>query len=265
MSDDRPTIPEPSSLRAASAKRGEGRRAEEHGAGPPGLRTEDRRRDVALALGAVAALACAIGLAFQPSRAFGRVAFIALATALVVLAVFAVARTRARGEAATLRPRGGDLSLGAVVAATVYALALGAVPIVFPRGTAAEASFLMAYVPLIDPLQPDARHATAAACGLLVALEEVTLRGLVQPALTRVLGVIPGWLVTAALDTAAWIPAALLLADSRVGFNAVFVAFAAITATATGWLYVRTGRVPPAALARALAAWALIEFPIWSL
>lgn len=252
MSDDRPTSPEPASLRAREE------------AGPTSLRTDDRRRDVAVALGSVAALACAVGLAFQPSRAFGRVGFIALATALVVLAVIAVARTRARGEGATLRPRGGDLTLGALVAGMIYALALGSVPILFPRGTAAEAAFLAAYLPLIDPLHPDARHATAAACGLLAALEEVTLRAQVQPALTRAIGVIPGWLATALLDALAWVPAALLLADARIGFNVVFVSFAAVTALASGWLRVRTDRVAPAALARALAAWALIEFPIWS-
>src|SRR5690606_32073558 len=130
-------------------------------------------------------------------------------------------------------------------AAVVYAVALGGQPIAFPRGTAAEASFLAAYLPLVDPLQPDARHATAAACAFLCALEELVLRALVQPAIERSSGVVRGWLATAALDAAAWIPAALLLADARVAFNPVLVGFAGVTAVASGWLAVRTGRVVP--------------------
>ena len=51
--------------------------------------------------------------------------------------------------------------------------------------------------------------------------------------------------------------------NARIAFNPLLVGFAAVAALATGWLQVRTGRVAPAALARALAAWALIEFPIW--
>jgi membrane protease YdiL (CAAX protease family) len=162
-----------------------------------------------------------------------------------------------------LRPRGGDLTLAALVAGMIYVLALGGQPVAFPRGTAAEASFLAAYLPLIDPLHPDARHLTAVACALLCALEELVLRALVQPALERSTGVLRAWLATAVLDVAAWIPAGLLLADARIGFNPLLVGFAGVAAIATGWLLVRTDRVVPAALARALAAWALIEFPIW--
>jgi hypothetical protein len=225
--------------------------------------SDEQRRDLAVALGAIVALGCAVGLAFHPSRAFSAVGFIALATVLVVLSVLAVARTRARGEMEVLRPRRGDLTLAAVVAAILYALALGGQPIAFPRGTAAEASFLAVYLPLVDPLHPDARHATAAACAFLCALEELVLRALVQPALGRASGVVRGWLGAAVLDTLAWVPTALLLADARVAFNPVLVAFAGVTAVATGWLAVRTGRAVPAMLARGLAAWALLEFPIW--
>lgn len=230
---------------------------------PISLRTEDRRRDLAIALGAVAALGAAVALAFQPVRAFGKMAFIALATAFVAASVVAVAHARARGETATLRPRGGDLTLGAAVAAGLYALALGGHPIAFPRGDVREIAFLLAYVPLLDPLS-DGRHVVALGVGGLCALEEVVLRALVQPALTRTTGVVRGWLLTAVLDALAWAPTAWLLSDGRAGYNPVYVGVAGVTALATGWLRVRTDRVVPSVLARALLGWALVEFPIWS-
>jgi membrane protease YdiL (CAAX protease family) len=224
---------------------------------------EDRRRDVAVALGAIAALTLAVWLAFHPARAFQRMGFIALASAIGVLAVIAVARARARGELATLRPRGGDLTLAALVAAAFYALALGGRPVLFPRGDPREMAFLLAYVPLLDPLS-DGRHAVALGAGLICALEELVLRSMVQPALTRSWGAVRGWLATAALDALAWLPTAFLLGDPRIGLNWVLVGFAGSVAVVTGWLRIRTDRVVPAALARALLAWALIEFPIWS-
>lgn len=128
-------------------------------------------------------------------------------------------------------------------------------PTVFARGTAADASFLVACLPLIDPLHPDPATPPPLRVASWSRWKSHAARAPVQPALSRVLGVFPGWLATAALDTAASDPATLLLADARVGLNVVFVAFAAITSIATGWLRVRADRVPPPALSRALAAW----------
>jgi hypothetical protein len=230
---------------------------------PISARTDDRRRDVAIALGAVLGLAVAVTFAFQPARAFTSGGFVALAAAGTALAAVAVARARARGEGAVFRPKSGDLTLAALVAAAFYAIALGARPALFPRGQIAEIPFLLAYVPLLDPLS-DGRHAVAIGVALLAALEEIVLRALVQPALTRSVGSLRGWLVAAALDALVWAPTALLLADPRAGWNGVYVGFALAVALATGWLRVRTERAIPAILARALLVWGLIEFPIWS-
>jgi len=215
------------------------------------------------ALGVAAFMTFAVGVAFSSGMAFGRAAFGLLAVAFGGAAVFGVLRSRAEGRAQTLRLRSGDLTLSAFTAAFLYALVLGGHPLLFPRGQPRELFFLLAYVPLVDPLS-DGRHVVAVAAGIVCALEELALRSLVQPVFARKIGDLGAWIATIVLDAIVWAPTLLLLGDPRAGWNPVFVGFAAAVALVTGYLRLRTDRVAPSVLCRMLLGWALIEFPVWA-
>lgn len=215
------------------------------------------------ALGVAALMTVAVGVAFSSGLAFGRAAFGLLAVAFGAAAAFGVLRSRAEGREHTLRLRSGDLTIGAFTAALLYALALGGHPLLFPRGQPRELFFLLAYVPLVDPLS-DGRHVVAVAAGVVCALEELALRSLIQPALARRVSDLGAWIASIALDAVVWAPTLFLLGDPRAGWNPVFVGFAASAALITGYLRLRTDRVAPSALCRMLLGWALIEFPVWA-
>lgn len=215
------------------------------------------------AFGAALAMTVAVGVAFSSRVAFGRVAFVLLAFAFGAAAVFGVLRSRAEGRGDSLRLRSGDLTIGAFGAALLYALVLGGHPIVFPRGQPRELFFLLAYVPLVDPLS-DGRHVVAVAAGVVCALEELALRSLVQPVFARRLGDLGAWIATVVVDVVVWAPTLMLLGDPRAGWNPVFVGFAASVSLVTGYLRLRADRVAPSVLCRMLLGWALIEFPVWA-
>lgn len=215
------------------------------------------------ALGAALAMAVAVGAAFSSSLAFGKVAFALLAVVFGAAATWGILRSRIEGRGDSLRLRSGDLTLGAFSAGLCYALVLGGHPIVFPRGQARELFFLLAYVPLLDPLS-DGRHVVAVGAGVICALEELALRSLLQPTLARRFGDFPGWALTLALDAVIWAPTLVLLADARAGWNPVYVGFAAAVSLVTGYFRLRTDRVAPSVITRMLLGWALIEFPVWA-
>lgn len=218
---------------------------------------------LAPALGAVAVMSVAVGAGFSAGFAFTRVGLVVVALAFAGAGVFGVMRSRAEGRGDTLRFKSGDLTLAAFAAALLYALVLGGHPLVFPRGQPRELFFLLAYVPLVDPLS-DGRHVVAVAVGLVAAFEELALRALVQPTLAQRTGDVRAWLATVALDAVVWAPTLLLLGEPRVGWNPVYVGFAAGAALVTGYLRLRTDRVAPPVLCRMLLAWALVEFPVWA-
>lgn len=215
------------------------------------------------ALGAVLAMTVATSGAFSSPLAFGKVAFALLVLVFGAAGAWGIIRSRAEGRGDSLRLRSGDLTLGAFAAGLLYALVLGGHPIVFPRGQSRELFFLLAYVPLLDPLS-DGRHLVAVGAGVVCAFEEVALRSLVQPAFARRFTDLRAWALTVALDAIVWAPTLILLGDRRVGWNPVYVGFAAAVSIVTGYLRLRTDRVAPSVITRMLLGWALIEFPVWA-
>ncbi|AUX47228.1 hypothetical protein SOCE26_087400 [Sorangium cellulosum] len=233
---------------------------------PPDPREPPRasRREAALiAAAAVAGTALVAAFAFDPARG-GSSAMLAAPGALyTVLAVFALAWLRRRGELrAALRPRSGDLARGAFVAAALYGLAMAVQLTLAPRGSPREAWILRLYLQLGDP-SADARVFVGAAVFVIAALEEVVWRGLVMRALEGPLGPTAAWLLSSALFAAAHLPTLFLLGDPFAGPNPLLVAAGLGCSLVWGRVVHRTGRLPPAIFAHAFFSWAIVSFPIW--
>ncbi|WP_437684199.1 CPBP family intramembrane glutamic endopeptidase [Sorangium sp. So ce131] len=233
---------------------------------PPDPREPPRasRREAALIAAAVAAgTAVAVGFAFNPARG-GSSALLAAPGALyALLAAFAVAWLRRRGELrAAFRPRSGDLARGAFVAAALYGLAMAVQLTLAPRGSPREAWILRLYLQLGDP-SADARVFVGAAVFVIAALEEVVWRGLVMRALEGPLGLTAAWLLSSALFAAAHLPTLFLLGDPFAGPNPLLVAAGLGCSLVWGRVVHRTGRLPPAIFAHAFFSWAIVSFPIW--
>jgi membrane protease YdiL (CAAX protease family) len=180
-----------------------------------------------------------------------------------VLAVLTVRRLRRRGELDDqLRPRGGDLSIGAIVAALLYAVAMAVHLVVTSPPSPRSAWIMRVYAALGDPTS-EYRHVVGGFVFLVAALEELVWRGLVMRVLTERFGWLRSWLLQAALFGVAHVPTMILLGDPRVGPNPLLVAAGVAYSLVWGRLAMRMDRLPPALFAHALFTWGVFEFPIW--
>ena len=180
-----------------------------------------------------------------------------------VLAGVALHRLWRRGELdEQLRPRAGDLSIGALVAALSYAVAMAVHLVVTSPPSPRSAWIMQVYAALGDPAS-EYRHLVGGCVFLVAALEELVWRGFVMRVLTERLGWLRSWLVQAALFGVAHIPTMILLGNSRVGPNPLLVAAGVAYSLVWGRLAMRMDRLPPALFAHALFTWGVFEFPIW--
>jgi membrane protease YdiL (CAAX protease family) len=227
-----------------------------------------------LTLVATALTALAQHLAFRPESSATRTALAPLAAIYAVGAVVAVARARARREAWLLRPRAGDLSVGAVVAFLLYGLGLSVALLACSSDSPRHAWILRVYLALGDP-QSDAHHLVGLAAATVGLLEELTWRGLVTPALERRFALHPSLgaraprLLAAVAGTScfalAHLPTSVALADPIAGPNPLLVAAAFGCGLVWSYLRVRSVRLVPVLLSHALFTWLVVEFPLFAL
>jgi membrane protease YdiL (CAAX protease family) len=217
-----------------------------------------------IAAGVTIASASALALGLARDDRSERSLAVCVGGAYAVLAALAIARLRRRGELGdALRPRSGDVSTGAFVAALLYGAAMGAAKIVTPHGTPREAWIASIYAMLGDPAAP-AYHVTSALFFGIAALEEIAWRGLVMRALDDAFGPGRAWIVSTLLYALAHLPAAFLL-KSMAGLNPLLALGALGGGLVWGHLVNRTGRLVPSIFAHALFTWAVVEFPLWRL
>jgi membrane protease YdiL (CAAX protease family) len=194
--------------------------------------------------------------------------FLVPAVPYVLFTVMAVLRMRREGTLAeAMRPRSGDLTFGAIVAAMLYFGALAGRTILAPHGSAREGWLIRIYQQVGDPevLQ---RHmiGVSLAVVLVAALEEITWRGLVYPLLEEKIGTRRAWPATAVLYAAAHVPTALMLRDPFAGPNPLVVFAALGCGLVWGLVVARTGRLPVAIISHALFTWGVVvQFPLWRL
>ncbi len=230
-----------------------------------------------IALATTALVAVAQHFAFRPESVLGNTTLAPLALVYVPLAVLAIARLAARRETWLLRPRGGDLSLGAVVAVVVYGLGWVVEQLVCSPDSPRHGWILRVYLALGDP-RSDARHLVALAAATIGLMEELVWRGLVTPTLERRFlrgvgalgeGALRAKLLAgvggSVLFAAAHLPTAFALADPLAGPNPLLVAAALGSGLVWSYLRARVERLAPVLLSHAIFTWMALEFPLFAL
>jgi len=217
----------------------------------------------ALAIAAVVTLASAgaVAYAFSEDHAGTPWMLGSLGLAYGFLALLAVWRLASRSELSVLRPRGGDLTIGAIVAAVLYGVAMG-VHVLLTSQPPRSAWIMRIYACLGDPTS-EHRHLIGGVVFLIAALEELVWRGLVMRVLTESFGWLRSWLIQACLFALAHGSTLILLGDPKAGPNPLLIAAGLTYSLVWGRLAMRFDRLPPALFAHALFTWAVFEFPIW--
>jgi len=211
--------------------------------------------------GVTAATAATVGFAF--SYPDSPLMFLSMLITYALLAGFTVQRLRRRGEFdEQLRPRSGDLSIGAVVAAFLYAIAMAVHLLLTSPPSPRSAWIMQIYGALGDPAS-EYRHALGGVVFVVAALEEFVWRGLVMRVLTERLGWLRSWLLQAGLFGLAHVPTMFVLGSPVAGPNPLLVAAGIAYSLVWGRLAMRLDRLPPALFAHALFTWGVFEFPIW--
>lgn len=221
-----------------------------------------------IALVATLATAGAVAFATQVSTAGGLAGPLALVGVLAALGVLAAFRLSREGELGELvRPRRGDLALGALVATLSYLASLGLANVLAPRGTARELWLSRVYLQVGDPAAL-ARHYVAATALVMTlgALEELVFRGLVRASLEASLGSRRAYPLTALASALAWAPTIVTLRAPGGAPNPLVFLAALGTSLVFGAMVGRLGRLSVAMYAHGFFAWViLVQFPLWRL
>ncbi len=145
-----------------------------------------------------------------------------------------------------LTPRGGDFTLGVLVAAGLLFASWALRANVAPAGTAAQGWVAQVYLALGDPSVIQRSAQLTIALLMVAALQELTWRGMVQDALEDLLGSRRGWVVTAGLFAAATGPTLIALRDPLAGPNPVLFVAALGCGMVWGFTTRIVGRLWPA-------------------
>ncbi|MBN2191299.1 MAG: CPBP family intramembrane metalloprotease [Polyangiaceae bacterium] len=135
-----------------------------------------------------------------------------------------------------LTPRGGDFTIGVLVA---VALLVGSWIVraeLAPYGSAATGWLARVYLAVGDPNAIQRSVLLTATVLSVAGLVELTWRGLVQDLLEQQLGQRWGWLATAGLFTLGAVPTVVLLRDTVAGPNPLVVLGAAACGLCWGFL-----------------------------
>lgn len=216
---------------------------------------------VAVAAGVTLASGAAVAYAF--SHPDSPLMLGSMGGVYAVLAGFTVRRLWQRGELdGQLRPRAGDLSVGFVVAALLWAVALAVHMLVTTPPSPRSAWIMQVYGALGDPAS-EHRHLIGGVVFLVAALEELVWRGWVMRVLTERMGWFRSWFVQAGLFGLAHASTLFILSSPVAGPNPLLVLAGIAYSLVWGRLALRFDRLPPALFAHALFTWAVFEFPIW--
>jgi membrane protease YdiL (CAAX protease family) len=195
-------------------------------------------------------VAAAMSFAMRESVAASPAMWIALTLPYVVLAGFALQRFHRDGTLRdVMRLRGGDFTIGFLLAALVFGGAYGVRHLLF--GNASPKTVWLFHIALqLGSMKPSPTLLVLVA--LIGGLEELVWRGLVLSALTDSLGTRRAWPVAAAFYAAAHLPTVLTLADPMAGPNPV-LPIAALGAGLVWSFAARAfGRLPPVMVSHAI-------------
>lgn len=208
------------------------------------------------------------GFAFRLEHASTPMVLWAVGIPYALLAGLALARMWREGElSAKLKPRSGDLALGAFIAMLLYLGAMVGRMALMPSGSSREQWLMRLYLQLGDPdtLQ---RHFVPMSLGIatIAILEEIAWRGLGYGIAEKKWGPRRAFPTITALYGLAHLPTLVVLAVPGIGYNPL-VFFAALGGGIVwSFLVASTGRLPVAIISHAMFTWlATVQFPLWKL
>jgi len=144
-----------------------------------------------------------------------------------------------------LRPRGGDLSIGAVTALVLLLASWLGRSALAPAGTPRQAWLYRVYLQLGDPELLQHSVTLTALLLFLPIAEELVWRGFVLDLVSERLGTRHGWTVTTLLYAFALLPSVYLLRDPAAGLNPLLPIAALGCGLVWGFLAGRVGRLTP--------------------
>ena len=143
-------------------------------------------------------------------------------------------------------PRWGDLSIGAVTAATLLLASFVARGALTPSGTERQAWLYRVYLQLGDPEVLQHSVMLTAALLLAAAMEELVWRGMVLDLLAERFGSRRGWILSALCYSLSLAPTLFALRDPVAGLNPLLMIAALGCGIVWSFMAARSGRLPPA-------------------
>jgi membrane protease YdiL (CAAX protease family) len=185
----------------------------------------------------------AVGFSLRPEVARSPTMWLGLCVPYTLLAALAVHRLYDDGILLdTIKFRGGDVTLGVIIAAILLAGAWVTRRLLLPQG-AEEVAWLYRVL-----LQIGTTQGSPGVFGLLIWLalcEELAWRGLVLRAMNERFGSRVGWPVATGAYAAAHLPTVVTLSDSAAGPNPLIVLAALGCGSFWSFAATQTGRLPP--------------------
>jgi len=200
----------------------------------------------------VVVTAAALGFAFRPELAGTGTFWITLVGAYAIVGGLAVYRMWDDGTLLdVLKPRWGDLSVGALIAGVLMVASWAARAVLAPAGTPRQAWVLRIYLQLGDAEGVQRSALLTVAVLLLPVLDELAWRGLVLPLVAERVGTRRAWPLATLLYALCAVPTLFALADPEAGPNPLLV----IAAVGCGLFWSFTaqmmGRLPPVMISHA--------------
>lgn len=202
------------------------------------------------ALLVTAVIATAMAFAMRESVAASPTMWIGLLLPYLVLGGLALQQFQRDGTLReVLRLRGGDFTIGFLIAAVVFGGAYGVRHLLFGPGSS-KTVWLFHIALQLGSVRPSPKLFIAVA--IVGALEELVWRGLVLSAVTDSLGTRRAWPVAAVLYAAAHLPTVFTLSDPQAGPNPL-LPLAALGAGIVWSFAARIlGRLPPLMVSHAI-------------
>lgn len=192
----------------------------------------------------------------------------AIAIPYALLAGLGLARMWKEGElAAKLRPRSGDLALGALIAMLLYMGAMLGRYLLTPSGSPREQWLVRLYLQLGDAETLQGQIVPISlAIAVIAILEEIAWRGLGYGIAEKKWGPRRAFPAMTALYGVAQLPTLVVLAAPGVGYNPLLLFAALGCGIVWTFLVATTGRLPVAIASHALFTWLVtVQFPLWKL
>jgi len=226
-----------------------------------------RAKAWAIALAVTAIAAAALTYSFQIAQAGKVIIVITLGGTYGVLAAATCWWLWRRGELKILTPSRGDITIGALLAAVLYALSIVGRMVICGRGSPREWWLVRLYTQIGEPkLTATIWVGTSVLC--MAILAEIVWRGLVMQVLIEAHGTVRGWLASSVLCALAHVGTMFVLGHATTGFpalNPLVLLGAGLCGLIWGLVATRFERLGPSMFSHAVYAWLLVQFPLWKM